>query len=126
MATASDVPNVSHADVLRVIARDFPVAMTASVIQALRQYKNVMHPDATDDENARVHLAILKIASGQFNRIGPLVSEAYQDFRDVLGPAEYPEFSKIGFVGVDRLTEAEKAQLIQRDWDQYHDWLRPL
>ena len=123
MATGSDVPNVTHADVLRVIARDFQLDLRLNVLVLLRQYKNVLHPNLTDDQNARVHLAILKIAAGKFDRVSGLVAQAYQDFRNVIGPAEYPGFGEIGFVGAERLSEADRTQLIQRDWDQYHEWL---
>ena len=120
---SSDVPKLTHADVLRIIERDFPVEERSEVWNRLKQYKNLLRPAATDDENARVHLAILKLCDGQLSHVCKLVDQAYQDFRDVLSPAEYPEFHKIGFVGIDRLTPQEKDELIKRDWDQYHKWL---
>jgi hypothetical protein len=123
MATGFEVPQVTHADVVRVVARDFPQTAALEVLSLLRQFQNLVQPEATDDQNARFHLAILKLAEGQLDRISELVSVANLDFRDVISYAEYPAFMANGaFVGADRLNEKERKQLIQRDWDQYHEW----
>ena len=109
------VPKVKQADVLRIIDRDFPVRVRKKVLSILNEYK--------EKEVARVHLAILKLSAGQMEKLPELVRTACGDYRDVLSPAEYPEFDKIGFVGVDDLTTKQRNDLIKRDWDQYQAWL---
>ena len=57
------------------------------------------------------------------DRVAEFVSIARSDFRDVLAPAECPEFFEIGFVGVEELSPEEVGQLQDRDWQQFQAWL---
>jgi hypothetical protein len=113
------VPQVTRADVLRVVRRDFRPEDREPVLALLDQGDvEPGHHGA-----ARTHLAVLKLSAGSVDRVRELVSLARSDFRDVVAPAEYPEFMKIGFVGMDRLAPEEMRQLREWDWRQYHEWL---
>lgn len=103
-------------DVLRIIRRDFAPEVHDDVRELLNQYSG---PDSAQ----RVQLAILKLSNGNLDAVRKHLAIAQSDFRDVIAPAEYPDFWKIGFVGVDRLTANEVKALKQRDRRQYQKWL---
>jgi hypothetical protein len=44
------------------------------------------------------------------------------DYRDVLGPAEYPGYTKRMF-RIGELAQDEQQRIIDADWRQYQDWL---
>lgn len=71
----------------------------------------------------RVQLAILKLSDGRVDAVREHREVARTDFRDVIAPAEYPEFWQVGFVGVAAMTPAETETLKARDWHQYEVWL---
>jgi hypothetical protein len=71
-----------------------------------------------------VQLAILKLSAGGVHRVSELVALARKDFRDVLGPAEYPQQLALGFTGLDRLPDAERRRIQEEDRAQYLEWLR--
>ena len=111
-------PQVSLADVERFVRRDFPGEAVADVLTALEEY-------GTEDfhrEKERVRLAVLKLASGSREKLRYEIEGAKCDYRDVLGPAEYPGYTKKMF-RIDRLPEEEQKRLIDADWKQYQDWL---
>lgn len=69
---------------------------------------------------ARVHLAILKLAGTDLDKVEEYVEAANGDPRDVLYWAEYPNQAK----GQSwRLPEEEREKLIQADLDQYETWI---
>jgi hypothetical protein len=76
-----------------------------------------------DREPHRVHLAILKLSVGSMEKLRENVRIASTDYRDVLAPAEYPRFWQVGFVGVNRMTEAEVEAMKAADWRDYRAWL---
>ena len=43
----------------------------------------------------RVHRAILELSEGSFENLKRWVEVALQDYRDVLGPAEYPDSARL-------------------------------
>jgi hypothetical protein len=111
-------PQVSRLDVERIVRRDFPPHATVEVLAALDEY-------GTEDfqrEKERVQLAVLKLAGGSREKLRYEIEGAKCDYRDVLGPAEYPGYTKKMF-RIDRLSEAEKKRLVDADWKQYQDWL---
>lgn len=71
----------------------------------------------------RVQLAILRLAAHRPERIPEWVALARQDYRDVLSPAEYPRQHALGFVGMERLDEAERTRVIAEDRAEYEAWL---
>ena len=110
-------PTVSRADVERVVRRDFPADRFDEVIATLDEY-------GTEDwqrERDRVQLAVLKLAGGNFDHLRGYIEWAKSDFRDVLGPAEYPLYTKKMF-RIDKLPAEERQRIIDADWKQYQDW----
>ena len=74
-------------------------------------------------ERDRVQLAVLKLANKSFHDLRGYIAWAKADFRDVLGPAEYPGYTKKMF-RIDKLPEQERQRIIDADWKQYQDWFR--
>ncbi len=70
-------------------------------------------------EKDRVQLAILKLSAGELDKLHSLVDLAKADYRDVLGPAEYPGELNTHF---NRPTN-EMEGIRQRDRAQYLRWL---
>jgi hypothetical protein len=112
------IPQVNRADVLRIIARDYPPNERDQALAILGQYSG-----DTDAGTARSHLAILKLAVGEIGKLAAEVTIATKDFRDVITPAEYPEFSQISFTGIKSLSDTQRETLKSRDWNQYRAWL---
>jgi hypothetical protein len=114
----SDVPEVGPRDVLRVVERDFHREDRKQVLRLLGEYS-----EGSETGSARVHLAILKLSGGTVAGVMEQLAVAKCDFRDVISPAEYPEFWRIGFDGADALTQDERESLKARDRQQYDAWL---
>jgi hypothetical protein len=74
-------------------------------------------------ERDRVQLAVLKLAAKSLEGLRRHIEAAKCDFRDVLGPAEYPGYEKKMF-RIDKLPEAERQRIIDADWKQYQDWFK--
>jgi hypothetical protein len=111
-------PSVTHADVERVVARDYPADQRAQAWTVLREYgAEEWHPEAD-----RVRLAALKLAAGSLEHLRLHIDVAKIDYRDVIAAAEYPGYMKripvSGAVPPDH-----RAQVIQEDWEQYEQWL---
>jgi hypothetical protein len=109
-------PDVTSADIERIIRRDFPSGVHAAVRTVLEQYGS----DAFEREVDRLRLVCLKLASGDLEALRLEVSRAKLDYRDTLCAAEYPYHSR-------RMTwrnREDEEKAMQRDWKQYEDWLR--
>jgi hypothetical protein len=109
------IPSVSRADVERVVRRDFPADRATEVLALLGEY-------GTEASDARVHLAILKLAAGNIESLRTHVGDARFDCRDVLGAAEYPGYMK-RWSRIEKLPLKERQQIIDADWSQYCEWL---
>jgi len=72
-------------------------------------------------ERERVRAAILKLSAGSLEQLRAQVEAAKVDYREVLGPAEYPGYRKHWF-RMDRLSGDERQRIIDADWKQYQDW----
>jgi hypothetical protein len=107
----ADQPEVTDEDVKRVVNRDFGESKTATVMSILAKY----------GPSPRVHLAILKLATGDVGRLKEATSTAIQDYRDVLAPAEYPRYTRE--VGFNDIPDSICQAIIDDDWKQYCDWL---
>lgn len=105
------VPNVSRADVERVVRRDFADEDFDTILSLLDEY--------SDSEKARVQLAILKLAKGSAECLLREIEQAKCDYRDVLASAEYPDYPW----DAEKLPESDQKRIIQADWKQYDDWL---
>jgi hypothetical protein len=114
---AQPVPEVTPSDVKRVVRRDFPNEQFADVMTLMDGCS------AKGGGRPRVQLAVLKLAQGNLEKVGPLVESANRDYRDVLVWAEYPNYHKIGF-RVRELSNKERRQINDSDWKQYEGWLR--
>jgi len=113
------VPDVTEKDVERIVRRDFPREQYDTVMGVLREYSQ----RRLLKECSRVHLAALKLAQGHLERVRLYIGHAERDYRDVLAPAEYPEYMKAGFE-VRRMSRKEQKRIVDSDWEQYQMWLR--
>ena len=113
------VARVSRDDVARVVRRDFAAAEYETVLGVLEEYGN----DAERDrDNARVHMAVLKLANGNLSELRKHIEIARQDYRDVLSAAEYPAATR-RWSELDKLSNAERQKIYDSDWEQYQRWL---
>ena len=103
-------------DVRRVIERDFLPESHELVFAILGEFG----PDQ-DGNAARVHLAALKLAGGDADRLITQVAVATHDWRDVIAAAEYPAYASER--SPNTLSIEKRQQIIQADWNQYHEWL---
>ena len=108
------VPEVGHEDVERILRRDFPVEAQ----DELRQLIEVVEVGEKD----RVVLACMKNAAGDVQELKGNLAEASGYYREIIGEAEYPNYLKKMF-RIDRLSEDEKAKIIEKDKIQYLKWL---
>lgn len=112
-------PDVSAADVERIVRRDFPPEQVHSVLAVLNEYGvEEWHREAD-----RVRLAVLKLANRDSQQLRNWIGQAKMDYRDVLAPAEYPLYSK-KWGRMDRMTEEEQKRIIDADWAQYQAWFK--
>jgi hypothetical protein len=119
MRVPQRTPDVTAADVERVVRRDFPPDQVRNVLTMLSEYG----VEKWEREADRVRLAVLKLANRDLTQARNWIAQAKMDFRDVLSPAEYPLYSK-KWGRMDRLTEEEQTKIIDADWAQYEKWFR--
>ena len=118
-APLQPVPQITAADIERVVRRDFSEAQVDDVLAILAEYGT----EQWHREPARVKLAALKLADGSLEKLRHAIARAKRDYRDVLGPAEYPKFSQQK-LRVVRLRSQERERIYTDDWQQYERWLR--
>ena len=111
-------PSVTAADVERVVRREFPPEQVAQVLTILAEYGG----EEWHREQDRVRLAVLKLAAGSMERLRYQIEGAKGDYRDVLGPAEYPGYRKRRPAS-GAVAPEEEQRIIDADWKQYQDWL---
>ena len=109
------IPDVTEKDVERIVIRDYGQALLIDVLKTLGEYGS---RPGTRPGSARVHLAILKVADGNLDKLAEIVEVAISDFRDVVSMAEYPNFTYR--YGTDTM---DRQQAIDDDWKQYREWL---
>lgn len=113
------VPDVTVEDVARIVHRDFPEDQFETVMAMIDEYG--IQPWQLG--KSRVQLAILKLAQGDIAALKRAIETAKQDSRDVMGPAEYPEYMQV-WSQLRQLSGKEQARVIKSDWEQYQNWLR--
>ena len=113
------IPQIKPADVERVVRRDFPADEYATVMAILSEYGT----EKRHQECTRVQLAALKLANGSVQKLRAWIREAKLDFRDVVGPAEYPAYNQRRVLLRD-LPAEEKSRIVDSDWRQYLEWLK--
>ena len=82
----------SRAQVVAAARRCFPGAAFTRAMQALDGQKPV---PGWRGEDARLHLAILKLSGGDFAQLLIYIEAAQKDYRDLLWLAEYPPGSNV-------------------------------
>ena len=113
------VPNVSRADVERIVKRDFASADVSIALAILNECRKC---HTGGDSPARVQLAVLKLAGGDVSMLRRGIEIAKSDYRDVLAPAEYPRYCRE--IGFDDVSDSVLRDVIDEDWQQYENWLR--
>ncbi|MEM8954706.1 MAG: hypothetical protein AAGD22_11185 [Verrucomicrobiota bacterium] len=111
------IPTVSRADVERIAVRDFPEHQVSKVLQTLSAFGLEVH----HREIERVHLDILKLANGNFDRLVLETENACGDYRDTMLAAEYPNYAKKMF-RVDTLSADQRRGIVNADRHQYNAW----
>ncbi|GEP43514.1 hypothetical protein [Brevifollis gellanilyticus] len=116
--TGQQTPKVTTADVTRIIIRDFGPDRSDEVTKILSAYGR----EDWQQETPRVYLAILKLASGDLEKLRHETKIACSDFRDVISPAEYRRYAEIGWSASNPDKHAEERAM-QEDWKEYQEWL---
>lgn len=112
---AQYVPDVTEADVERIVRRDYAQELQAAIQDLIRGVEV--------REKPRVILACLKNGNGEFEKLKGELANASGWWREILSEAEYPNYTKKMF-RIDRLSAEEQARIIEKDRDQYLAWLR--
>ena len=107
-------PEVSDADVERVVRRDYAPAHVDTVLALVAEVEVREQP--------RVVLACLKIAAGNLDRLRGELANASGWYREQISEAEYPLASK-RWSRIYSLPEDEVRAIFDKDWKQYSAWL---
>ena len=81
-----------------------------------------MLEEYSSHEAARVRAAVLKLAAGSVDQLLTRLQVALIDYRDVLAPAEYPEYLRHSYAEIQQLSEADLQKIYDQDWQQYQSW----
>ena len=108
------IPEVTEADVERVVRREYPAEIRAAVHELIRRVEV--------REKPRVVLACLKNARGDLERLKRGLADAGGYWREILGEAEYPNYTKKMF-RIEELPAEERERIIEKDKTQYLRWL---
>jgi len=108
------VATVTDADIDRLVRRDYAPDQVVEVLGLLEEYSS--------HEAARVRAAVLKLAAGSVDQLLTRLQVALIDYRDVLAPAEYPEYLRHSYAEIQQLSEADLQKLYDQDWQQYQSW----
>ena len=108
------IAKVTTLQVESLIAREFP----KHIDEVTLKFYNVK----CDNPNGinRISSAILKLANKDISMLDHYIAMANADSRDVLSQAEYPRYSKIGFVDFDK---KKMKSIYMDDWTEYSKWL---
>ena len=108
-------PERTAEDVMRIVKREFPAEEFATVMTILNEYGA-----RYNDNPSPTRLAALKLANGSVPRLRALIESAKRDYRDVITPAVFPSYSKIG----RDLSERKRRKILESERQQYEDWLQ--
>jgi len=117
MVFSQPTPAITHADVERIAAREFP-SETSLVLELLAEYGN----EEWHREVDRVRVAILKLAAGSVDGLLSAIETANRDYRDVLAVAEYPQYLR-NVNPSESVSSDEMQRIVESDWKQYSEWL---
>lgn len=110
------IPRIYDATIKRIADRDFPLIKFIEIENILKMYKSESCKGAN-----RIYASILKLSRGNIELVKKYVEKANNDYRDIIALAEYPNFLKHIFD--ENLSEEQRKQLINNDWEQYETWL---
>lgn len=113
------MPRPTRELVLTKVREIFPSPLYDEAVTTLDMYQDELSPWGLE----RVQLAVLKLSGGKIDRLRDLMDAAVGDPRDVIAPAEYPNFYRIGFVGVEKLDSKGVRKLKEDDLSQLLAWL---
>ena len=113
-AVAQYVPSVTESDIERIVRRDYPSELHAVIHEMIR--------GTEVREKPRVIMACLKNANGNLERLRGDLTNASGWWREIIGEAEYPNYTKKMF-RIDRLSAEERARIVEKDKAQYLAWL---
>jgi hypothetical protein len=116
-ASRQPVPDVTPADVERIVRREFAKEQWATVMALLNDFQRERGNGGTP----RVQLAVLKLAKGDTDILRAHLT--WPDYRDILVAAEYPAYHKVGLT-IRELSAGERQGIIDSDWGQYQEWLK--
>ncbi len=108
------IPEVTEADVERVVRRDYPAETRAAIHELIRGVEV--------REKPRVVLACLKNARGDLAKLKGELANAGGWWREIISEAEYPNYTKKMF-RIERLPVEERERIIEKDKAQYLRWL---
>ena len=111
-------PEITSDDVERVLRREFAEHETDEARAILMEYGS----EDWHREFDRVRVAALKLAKGTIAGLRAAIETANADYRDVLAPAEYPEYLRAVEPSAN-MTQEERQRIIDADWAQYSEWL---
>ncbi len=111
------IPVVTPQDVERVVGRDFKPEERLPATQELTRCTLAGNTQV----QARVQLAVLKLAAGDLERLRMSVEVALADFRDVIAPAEYPRCLRAD--SLSSLSWLARSRIYSADWKEYKAWL---
>lgn len=92
-----------------------------------KRVEKILKKSGTEDyyREARVGLAVLKLAGTQLEHIEYYIDQADMDYRDVLAMAEYPEQMRQHYSLKEKDPE-RYAQIIKEDRKQYEEWVERI
>ena len=107
-------PDVTDADVERIVKRDYPPALHAAIFEMIRGVEV--------REKPRVMLACLKNGKGDFEKVKGELTNASGWYRESILEAEYPNYTKKMF-RIERMPAEEQESVFEADKAQYLKWL---
>jgi hypothetical protein len=108
-------PDVTAHDLMRVIERDFPADVRATILEWIRLVEV--------REKTRVVIAALKNSKGNLERLKGELANPSGWYREIISEAEYPNYTRVMF-RIDRLSPEEQERIIEKDKQQYLAWLQ--
>lgn len=113
------IPQVTDADVERIVRRDYAADLADEVLADLRTYGT----ESWEKEVPRVRIALLRLANGNIDVLRQQLDYAKRDYRDVLLGAEYLAYAALTLRTAHPSPE-DAQRAIDADWNAYQEWLR--
>lgn len=124
--TCSRVNEVAMKPTRELVLRKVTEYWPAEAHGTMLLLDDVANIGSTEQELARVQLAVLKLSGGDRDKLVANIEAANRDPRDVLAYAEYPRQMAAHHLNHFNLTKAEQLEskeIRESDRRQYLDWL---